>query len=168
MLYSETGEIIPNGATVRKGESFFVMLQPMTDSHAVVFNKDSKGNFFRIFPNPQVSSQTNPLRSQQQYFFPPQNSELIFKFDENPGEEAFYFVISSTPLDDLDAVYNGMQSGTRSLGPILEQRIRTRGIFVGKKTQSVNTGYSNVPTSTELLQGKGAVVKIVRLNHVRY
>ena len=75
MLYNERGEIIPNGGSVREGNSFFVMLKPMADSYAAVFNKDSKGNFFRIFPNPQVSSQTNPLRANKQYFFPPQNSD---------------------------------------------------------------------------------------------
>lgn len=168
MLYNDRGEHIVNGSKVREGDSFFVMLQPMADSYAAVFNKDSKGNFFRIFPNPQISPQTNPLKSNRQYFFPPKNSDLIFKFDANPGKEEFYFIISSTPLVDIESVYDNMQSGTSSLGTVLEQRIQTRGIIIGKKSHHVNTGYSNVPTAVEMLKGKGAVVKTVRLNHVRY
>ena len=167
MIYNERGELIPNGSSVREGDAFFIMLQPMADAYAVVFNKDSKGNFFRIFPNHQVSSHSNPLRSNQQYFFPPRNSDLIFKFDENPGEETFYFVVSSTPLNDIDSVYNSIESGMRGLSSVLEQRINKRGITIGKKKQSVNTGYSKLPTSVDILKGKGAIVKIVTLRHVR-
>ena len=168
MLYNERGEIIPNGSTVREGNSFFVMLKPMTDSYAAVFNKDSKGNFFRIFPNPQISSQTNPLRAHKQYFFPPQNSDLIFQFDDNSGEESFYFVISSTPMNDIDSVYNSIESGARNLTPVLEQRIRKRGISLGKKKYSTGGSIGNLPSSGDLLMGKGAIVKTVKLRHLAY
>lgn len=168
ILYNEQGMIIPNGKSVREGDTFFVMLQPMADAYAVVFNKDSRGQFFRIFPNPQISAQANPLRAHQQYFFPPKDSDLILRFDENPGTETFYFVISSTPLEDLDEVYRSIGStGSNNGYSTLENRILTRGISIEKKKVSINSGYQNVPAYSKMLAGTGVIVKKVQLNHLR-
>ena len=64
------------------------------------------------------------------------------------------------------SIFKNIQTGKGNLGPILEQKIRQRGMTIGKKPQKIQTGYANVPTSVELLKGKGAVVKTIRLNHV--
>lgn len=168
MLYNERGIVIPHGENVKEGDTFFVMLQPMSDAYVAVFNKDSRGQFFRIFPNPQISSQSNPLKAHRQYFFPPKDSDLILRFDDNPGIETFYFVISSTPLEDIDALYRSIGSGsTNDSELLLERRILTRGIGIEKKRISVNSGYQDVPAFSHLLEGTGAVVKKVQLQHLR-
>jgi len=171
-FFDDQGILIQDKSTVKEGDKFNIMFQPNADLHAALFNKDSNGNIFKIFPNEQVSSQTNPLQANTQYYFPPQDSKIIFEFDNNPGEEVFYFVFSSTPLYDIDKIYEDLSnstslSNTRSLTKQFEKQIQTRGIAVAKKDTNFKASNKKLlPVIGELLENKGSFVKVIRLNHI--
>jgi hypothetical protein len=171
-FYDDQGILIKDRSAVKEGDKFNVMLQPNADLHAAIFNKDSNGNIFKIFPSGQVSSIQNPLKSDTQYFFPPQDSKIIFEFDNNPGEEVFYFVFSSTPLYDIDKIYNSIsnstsQKNTQKLTKLFEKQIQTRGIGITKKDANVVNDNKNQHSIVgELLINNGAFVKTIHLNHV--
>ena len=174
MFYDEAGRMIPDGSTVREGDSFFVMIQPFGKLHVNVINKDTQGNIFRIFPNPAVTEQGNPLLPNRQYFFPPQESKLIFRFDENTGVETFYFVISAVPILDIDILLDQLENASsEKVGQRITHRIENqllkRGVSLGKKKHPVSfpVKKKKVSKSGDLLIGSGAFVKTVRLTHIR-
>lgn len=170
-FYDEQAVLIQDRSVVKEGDQFNIMLHPNAELHAAVFNKDSNGNIFKIFPNGQVSSIQNPLKSDTQYFFPPQDSEIIFEFDNNPGEEVFYFVFSSTPLYDIDKIYESIstsisQKNKQKLTKHFEKQIQTRGIGITKKDTNIINNKNQPSIIGELLVNNGAFVKTVHLNHV--
>ena len=173
MFYDESAKLIPDGGTVQEGDTFFIMLQPLKKLHAAIVGKDTHGNFFQVFPNPDVTNQTNPLYPGNQYFLPPLESDHIFLFDDSTGEEIFYFIISGGPINDIDLL---MRQLTEAASPNdkakaaakLEQQILNRGFGLGSKSTLIKKGgiKKKIPGLGEILNGLGAFVKVVRLNHV--
>lgn len=177
-LFDGEGRMIADGAAVRPGERFHVMVQPAGDLYAYLIARDSGGNLFRIFPNPDVASLTNPLRAGSQYTFPPRDSDLVFAFDEQPGRERFYFLFSAVPLADLDALFArleelkdaGDEAGQATLAPIIQERVASRGMVLQSKSTRADVRLSDSKTEQrvgELLRGTGAFVKSIGLVHVR-
>ncbi|NQU64923.1 MAG: DUF4384 domain-containing protein [SAR324 cluster bacterium] len=165
-VYDGNGHQIENGSTVRRGDQFYVMIKPLTALYAYVISKDSKSNLFKIFPNQQVTDIPNPLNANFQYFFPPQNSELIFEFDNNPGTEKLFFVFSATPLKEINSYFNGH---TAPQGEDFEKRILARGINLSTKKKIMTIKLPNQKyqkKSVDELKGKGVLVKEVMLNHL--
>ncbi|MGK5091839.1 DUF4384 domain-containing protein [Deltaproteobacteria bacterium TL4] len=176
-FFDGQGRMIEEGSTVKKGDEFNVMLKPDGDLYAYVLNQDTQGNFFRIFPNQEVSPQTNPLKDRTSYTFPTKTSGLIFSFDENTGEEHFFFILSASPLDDLDELFLQLEQAKSEKArndvlPLLVNAVRSRGMALkNKKTPvQVPSSQTNIKLEAkigELVEGKGALVKTVRLNHIR-
>ncbi len=173
VFYDEQGQEIVDNSTVREGDSFYLLVRPDTTLHASIISKDSSGNYFRIFPNPDVTDVTNPLVEDRNYFFPPYGSDLIFKFDENTGDEMFYFVMSPTPTSDIDRILNILERGTAkdraAAVRLFEQRVASRGFSLDKKKVKLRNfgNIGNGPTKGDLLDKSGGFVKVVRLKHVR-
>ena len=177
-FYNGQGLTIQDGSSVRQGEEFHVFIQPEGNLYAYVINQDTQGNFFKIFPNLEVSKQKNPLTSGQQYYFPPKDSQLIFNFDENVGEETFYFIFSATPLDDLDTLFVRLEQAESSKDkqatqPLLAHAMNSRGIALkGKTAQSTQVASSTKAPQLnqklgDMLAGTGSFVKTVNLHHIR-
>ena len=175
-LFDGEGKVIPDGATVKQGQRFNLMVKPSGDLHAYVVSKDSRGKLFAIFPNRQVSGHANPLKAGRSYYFPPQESPLIFSFDEHAGLETFHVVLSAAPMPDLDDLFARIQdainSEKSSLGAIVENRIASRGFGLTAKPTQTSWGSSSNQNSKvastllgEVLQGNGALVKTITLNH---
>ncbi|MBF0238237.1 MAG: DUF4384 domain-containing protein [SAR324 cluster bacterium] len=175
-LYDQNLAPYREGREVREGEKFNVMLQPDDDVYAYVINRDTQENYFVIFPNTDVSQHKNPLKKGQKYYFPPLDSDVVFGFDHNPGQETFYFVMSTTPMNDLDELFVKLQSSKnpsqyQATGAQLEKAVASRGIALKKQSNSrPSTKVSNGELDSklgELLQGNGAFVEMIRLSHVR-
>lgn len=164
-LYDQNGKKIKNGQTVQGGDQFFVMVQPLTPLYAYIISKDSSGQLFNIFPNQQVTDIPNPLNANFKYFFPPENSELIFEFDEVKGTEKIYFVFSSAPFNEIDRHFKRTNATTEEF----EQKVLTRGINlkVSKKKVKVQLPNQEIrDIDAEDMKGKGAIVKEIVLKHI--
>lgn len=173
-FYDGAGRMIEEGSRVTEGDEFNIMIKPTGNLYAYVINQDTKGNLFRIFPNQDVSPHANPLQAGVQYYFPPKNTDIIFSFDNNIGQEMFYFVISSTPMDDIDEMFRqlGNTSDHLRVASVLKKTIRSRGLVLKSKKTAIKVPPLRTQARVgnkiaELLQGKGAFVKTVSLNHVR-
>ncbi|MBI4084053.1 MAG: DUF4384 domain-containing protein [Candidatus Lambdaproteobacteria bacterium] len=172
-VFDAQGRMLPEGGTVRKGDRFNVMVQPLSEVHAYVIGRDSRGNLFTIFPNRDVSQVENPLRAGTQYYFPPRDSDLVFAFDENPGRETFHFLFSAVPMADMDALFEKLQRvasvGEReTLAPIIQERVATRGFAVQSKTTHAPVALADNRTERavgEVLKGSGAFVKSLSFQH---
>jgi len=178
-LFNENGEMIPQGDIVKENDQFYVMIQPIITLYAYIVALDSSGNLFKIFPNTDITSQENPLKAGNQYYFPPQNSDIIFAFDNVPGEEKLYFLLSSTPVDEVDLFFKNLEgvsgeSDRQQVASNFEQQFTTRGFNLKKKNKNVTLKQAKVASKlaqqkvmAELLKGSGLLVKTVTLKHVR-
>ena len=175
-LFNEKIEMIPEGSVVRTNDRFSIMIQPVIPLYAYIIALDSSGSLFKVFPNSNVTSQTNPLNAGNQYYFPPLESEVIFAFDNIPGEEKLYFLLSASPVDEIEAFFDNLDSGSqrnRNMDSFAKQFV-SRGFKLKKKTKQVTlkqtdtlTNLSRQKVMAELLKGSGLLVKTVTLKHVR-
>lgn len=175
-LFNEKIEMIPEGSVVRTNDRFSIMIQPVIPLYAYIIALDSSGSLFKVFPNSNVTSQTNPLNAGNQYYFPPLESEVIFAFDNIPGEEKLYFLLSASPVDDIEAFFDNLDSGSqhkKNMDSFAKQFV-SRGFKLKKKTKQVTlkqtdtlTNLSRQKVMAELLKGSGLLVKTVTLKHVR-
>ncbi|MCP4756528.1 MAG: DUF4384 domain-containing protein [Proteobacteria bacterium] len=176
-LFNDRGKMIRSGDWVRAGDRFNVMIQPVSALYAYIIACDSSNNMMKVFPNHRVSDQVNPLRAGRQYFFPPGNSDLIFSFDDNPGQERLYFLLTAAPLEDVDDFFRkleGMDSDSdrRAEVPSFERTIATRGFRLKKSRKKVFFSRKNADEANrqqavaELLEGSGILVKTITLQHL--
>ena len=177
-LFDEEGRMIADGGSVRAGNRFNIMVQPVGDVYAYIINRDSLGNFLSIFPNEDISRHRNPLQDGIQYYFPPRDADMIFAFDDNPGRERFYFLLSAVPMKDMDSLFAKFRGGAsvaekKALAPMLEDRVAARGGAMQSKKTEANLqlgggkGAGSGKQVGEVLRGTGAFVKTISLNHVR-
>ncbi|MCP4756408.1 MAG: DUF4384 domain-containing protein [Proteobacteria bacterium] len=176
-LFNENGRMIPSGSKVRENDQFNIMIQPVSTLYAYVISRDSGNNLFKVFPNPDVSHFTNPLQAGSQYYFPAQNSELIFAFDDNPGKEKIYFLLSSSPMNDMEQFFRNMKrmdsdTERQAAAPVFEEKFATRGIRLKKSRKRINFPASiqkkvkKQQAIAELLEGRGILVKTISLEHL--
>ena len=178
-LFNERIEIIPDSSVVRTNDRFNIMIQPVIPLYAYIIALDSSGNMFKVFPNSDVTRQTNPLKAGIQYYFPPLDSDVIFAFDNIPGEEKIYFLLSANPVEEIEAFLDGLGEGKsvkqqKSSVDSFEKRFVSRGFKLKKKSKQVTlqqtgtlTSLSQQKVMAELLKGSGTLVKTVTLKHVQ-
>lgn len=173
LFFNENGQVIPDGATVSAGEPFYILIQPLVNLYANIINKDSRGNIFRIFPNKEVTNASNPLKANTNYFFPPRESPLIFKFDGTIGIESFFIIISPTPVHDIDNLISELKvtasdEHKEKISKILENQIVNKGVALGEKIIPIKKVEwdKKLPPSGKLLTKSGAFVKVIRLKHL--
>ncbi len=161
LFFDEFGRPLPDGTTVRSGESFFLLLRPLTPLYAQIFNRDAAGELYQIFPNKEVNPQSNPLTPGESYFFPQKKGDLIFRFDQKQGEEHFFLVFSAAPLHDLDIAFAKLQqkktrAGQKVFTALLNQRGAASTQQIGKVEEiAYRQQFTAMPTR---FQGQGTFV----------
>ncbi len=178
-LYNDRDEMIPSGSIVRKNDRFNIMIQPVSFLYAYIISLDSSGNFIKVFPNSDISDINNPLRRDVQYYFPPQDSDMIFAFDDNPGTEKIYFFLSSSPVSDIDRFFDKIKNNETKVErqkaiSVFENELVSRGFKMKKKKIQVplndpskKDGYQTSKVMAEVLKGTGMLVRTITLKHVR-
>ena len=176
-LFDGDGKMMSDGAIVRAGDQFNILVQPVSDLYGYIISRDSRGNLFNVFPNPDIAPHQNPLQAGVKYYFPPRDSEINLAFDDNPGRERIYFLLSAGPLEDIDSLFESMaamqtEAEKKAIASILEERVAKRGIALqSKETKgtvmlSKGQGRKTERRIGQLLKGTGAFVKTIVLNHV--
>lgn len=133
-LLDELARPIPDGAVVHSRDRFYLELRPLYDLHARIYSRDSSGQFFLVFPNPEVSETPNPLKAGQRYSFP--ESGRMLAFDAHSGTEHFFVVLSAQSLADLSSPGEDSENFShrlveQGLGKATgDRRYRGRGTFV--------------------------------------
>ena len=168
MLFNDKGSPIANGSNVKEGDRFNFMIRPSSALFAYIISKDSNNNMFKIFPNEDVADFSNPLKAGQDYYLPPQESELIFEFDNHPGEEKLYFLFSATPMNDPNAFFRKVEALEIKKN---SSKITTRGIGLAKSKGKVkiNLQIKQIQKDNalaELLQGTGMIIQTISLKHL--
>ncbi len=95
--------LLNDGDPLRAADNFAVIVQPEKPSYIYVWQTDSSGEVFRVFPNSDFNPQGNPVSAKTEVWLPvAKNQRQWFHLDQNPGEEEIVIVASADPLQDLE------------------------------------------------------------------
>lgn len=171
MLFDEKGRPIEDGSDVRAGDRFNFMIRPTSSLYAYVISKDTNNSMFKIFPNDDVTMTKNPLIPGRDYYLPPQESELIFEFDNNPGEEKLYFLFSATPMNDPNAFFEKVEALEIKNRKNNANKMTSRGIGLAKSKGKVKVNLKSKKVKkdnalAEILTGTGMIIQTISLHHL--
>ena len=95
--------LLNEGDPLRPTDNFAVTVQPEKPSYIYIWQTDSSGEVFRVFPNADFNPQGNPVSSKTEVWLPvAKNKRQWFHLDQNPGEEEIVIVVSADQLQELE------------------------------------------------------------------
>lgn len=115
-LYKETPNrrsvYVNNGDTLRSGDGYYLYIHPSRESYVYIYQKDSKGNVFRLFPNKSYGTTMNPLPCAT-HFIP--NQSNVFYLDKTIGLETIFIFVGNKAIDYFEAKDRIVESDLNSL-----------------------------------------------------
>ena len=115
--------LLNEGDPLRPADNFAVFVKPSGMSYIYIWQTDSSGEVFRVFPNSDFNPQGNPVPAGKSVWLPSlRNQKQWFHLDQNPGEEEIVIVAAADPLQELEDPL-GMLSMTGVVDAETKQKI---------------------------------------------
>jgi serine/threonine-protein kinase len=115
--------LLNEGDPLHPADNFAVFVKPAGMSYIYIWQTDSSGEVFRVFPNADFNIQGNPVPAGRSVWLPSvKNQKQWFHLDQNPGEEEIVIVASVNPLQELEEPL-GMLSMTGVVDAETKQKI---------------------------------------------
>ena len=133
-LYQASGEgalrPIKSGTVLHSGDHYKIVFTPDEDAYVYIFQADSKGQFFQLFPMTSFRGvtlhNTNPVRKGREYVLPA--PDKAFLLDDTRGKERFYLVASRGPRPELERLAAKLQQGGQNAAELGGYFQRKRGV----------------------------------------
>jgi len=150
--YESSGRLqeLKNGTSLRsKTDFYYVYFRPEKDCYIYIYQVDSSGAVYQLFPNKKYSAESNPLRAQASYYIPENNR---FYLDDVLGKEQLYLIASKKPAPKVEKLFSEMKSAYSSVSrrkiednvrKSLSNMSKTRGIGGVKQGREHNVKASN-------------------------
>jgi len=104
----EYGEVTP-GTVFHSGDHIRLSLLANQSGYLYVVQKGSTGAWSPIYPAPGAGPDAAKISPGQLEVVP--GGTKAFAFDQNPGEEKLYVILSRTPIEDIDRVIRNLSHG---------------------------------------------------------
>jgi Domain of unknown function (DUF4384) len=105
----EYNEVTP-GTVFHSGDHIRLSLLANQSGYLYVVQKGSTGAWSPIYPPPSAASDAAKINPGQLEVVP--GGTKAFQFDEHPGAERLYVILSRTPIEDIDRVIRNLSHGT--------------------------------------------------------
>lgn len=105
-----------DGDRLVAGDGFRVVVRPSVGAHVYVLLLSSQGEASVLYPDARMGMR-NPAAAGTEIAIPPDG---LFVLDATPGTENVQVLVSKTPLTDLEARLDAMESGTAPSKGVLE------------------------------------------------
>ncbi len=154
------GEVVLiSGGKLRSGDRYKVIVEPEQDCYLYVFQRDSAGRLFPIFPHTNRNDGlSNPIRGSITYEFPGGNN--YFFLDQRKGMEQIYFY-STTEVDQK--IELAIHQLNRDISDQQKQGIEKELQHYLATKDTIST---TQPGNSYLLKGKGSM-QTVQMNRVQ-
>jgi hypothetical protein len=96
----ESTEVGP-GTVFRSGDRIRLRVEANADGYLYIVHRGSSGVWKPLFPSSEVAGGSNRIERGKSYEIP---SGYVFTFDEQPGEEKLFIVLSRRTESDLDGL----------------------------------------------------------------
>ena len=102
---------LEDGMTLPSGARYRAYLQSNQASYVYVFQTDTTGRLFHLFPKPESGSQDNRVQARKAVWAP--GSDDWFELDRTRGEETIYVVATRERREDIEDLFRRhRRSGT--------------------------------------------------------
>ena len=114
----QEAEVVP-ATTFKSADKVRFAFESNLDGYLYVIEEGSSGQWHVLFPNPQINGGTNFIRRRQSYPVP---SSAWFVFDEQPGTERLFVLLSKEPMREFPGL-NQTVTQEASVDPSVVQRV---------------------------------------------
>jgi hypothetical protein len=157
-------EVTPD-RVFRSGDRIRLRVETNRDGYLYLLNAGSTGRYHLLFPHPKLAGGSNLVKAGAVYDIP---HGAFIRFDDNPGEEVLFIVLSPRPMTDMPVRADDM---TRHVpdedGRQLVQRARLQGakdlVLEVDASPAEPRSYAVAPLSS--LGEQGLLVLEVKLRH---
>lgn len=104
-------EVAP-GTVFHSGDHIRLSLLANEPGYFYVIQQGSSGTWSPIFPAVNSSAGANKIAAGQPQLVP--GGTQSFAFDQNPGDEKLFVILSRTPIDDIDRVVGSLRANLPS------------------------------------------------------
>jgi hypothetical protein len=105
---SEYAEVTP-GTVFHSGDHIRLSFLANEPGYFYVIQQGSSGAWSPIFPPPNAGPDANKVLAGQPQVVP--SGTRAFAFDQHPGDEKLYIILSRTPIADIDRVIQNLRTG---------------------------------------------------------
>jgi hypothetical protein len=110
----EYNEVAP-GTIFHSGDHIRLSFLANQAGYFYVIQQGSTGTWSPVFPPPNSGAGANRISAGQLQTVPA--GTKFFLFDQNPGDEKLYVILSRTPISDLDRAIQNLKSGQPASSP---------------------------------------------------
>ncbi len=110
---SESTEVSP-GTVFRTGDRIRLRVEANADGYLYIIHRGSSGVWKPLFPSSEVAGGSNRIEKGKSYEIP---SGYVFTFDEQPGEEKLFIVLSRRSESDLDGLIYSLSGSQKPAEP---------------------------------------------------
>jgi hypothetical protein len=109
----ESTEVTP-GAVFRSGDRIRLRVEANSDGYLYIVHRGSSGVWKPLFPSSEVAGGSNKIEKGKSYEIP---SGYVFTFDEQPGEEKLFIVLSRRTESDLEGLIYSLSGSPKPAEP---------------------------------------------------
>ncbi|HYM09929.1 MAG TPA: DUF4384 domain-containing protein, partial [Bryobacterales bacterium] len=163
----------------QSGDRIRLSIEANDTAHLYIVQRGSSGNWSLLFPSPEISGGENLIERGKHYEIP---AGHWFAFDEQPGTEKLFVVLSRGPQPDLEKMIYALREGetkpsktllaenTRSIDDAVVGRIRSqvaaRDLIFEKVGENIGDQKEKAVYVVNKSGGSGSsVIADVSLNH---
>jgi hypothetical protein len=116
---------IRNGMVLYSNDNYAIYFKPGRKCYMYVFQEDSTGKVYRLFPNIAYGTETNPVSKGKEYWVPTRDTWLYL--DENVGRERLYIIASMERSQKLASLANAAKNTPAVSKEAFSDTIKTMG-----------------------------------------
>jgi predicted Ser/Thr protein kinase len=156
-----TPSVLKQGDSLLPGDRMAVYVKPKDTTYVYVMRVSTSGEVTRIFPNPAVTPQENPVLAGTELWLPAPNSVRgWFSLNETAGQGEVIVIATSDPLRRLDDPV-GLLAMMGKVGPGADEKLLANlpklqaRLTVGHHRGSFAAPGGSLTAPTHLLEGNG-------------
>lgn len=140
------GKLYPlrEGMVLTSKDNYTIYVCPRQTCHLYIYQVDASRKSFKLFPNPELSDQANPLKRGEDVWIP--RKDFLF-LDEQIGTEEIYLFATKEPAAGLENLQEASLTEVQSA-------IRTMGVGGHRGSEVVRKVKGAQSNSIELIQKK--------------
>ena len=95
-------QVLAENSVLSSGDGFSIYVNPSDSCYLYVFQIDSPGKTFKLFPSKEFNTAENPLSPAQELWLP--NDKQLYTLDETTGKEYTYLFASPDPIKEFENI----------------------------------------------------------------
>jgi hypothetical protein len=116
---------VRNGMVLYSNDNYAIYFKPGRTCYMYVFQEDSTGKVYRLFPNTAYGTETNPVTEGKEYWVPTRDTWLYL--DKNVGREKLYIIASGERSTKLVSLANASKNTPAASRKAFSDTIKTMG-----------------------------------------